>query len=120
MDEKLMTALQAAGVETEQAVRRFGGNSALYMKFLVKFLDDPTFETVTEAFQKKNFEEMVTSAHTLKGVSANLGMMRLYEACSKVVALLRSGETETALNFYGELEDAYRAICKTINDAKEK
>ena len=43
MDLNTILELKGAGVDIDGALRRFSGNSALYEKFLKKFLTDSTF-----------------------------------------------------------------------------
>ncbi|WP_040197634.1 Hpt domain-containing protein [Candidatus Soleaferrea massiliensis] len=119
MNEKMLNALQAAGVDTPRAVQRFAGNAELYEKFLVKFLDDPNFSLIGPALDEKDFGAVLTAAHTLKGVSANLGMTRLYQSCSGMVAALRCETPEKAADHYGELEAAYQEICEIIDQTKQ-
>ena len=59
-------------------------------------------------------EEALNTTHTLKGVSGNLGMTRLYKACCNTVELIRADEFEKARESYGELEAAYEETCNLI------
>ena len=74
MDLNTILELKGAGVDIEGALRRFSGNSVLYEKFLKKFLTDSTFSQITKAFEGENREDALMATHTLKGVTANLGM----------------------------------------------
>lgn len=114
MDRKTTLSLQEAGVDIESALRRFSGNAALYERFLLKFPQDDNFEKMGPAFARGELDTVLMAAHTLKGVSGNLGMGRLYQACSDTVALLRGGESEQAYASYQELESAYSEVCKAL------
>lgn len=111
MELDKILVLQEAGVDTEGALRRFSGNSALYERFLKKFLDDTTFSLVTEAFDKTDVEAALSSTHTFKGLTANLGMMRLYDISSEMVKLIREDKFEEAHGIYPRLKAAYEEIC---------
>ena len=50
---------------------------ALVERFLGKFLDDGSFSELTSAMAAGQTEAAFRAAHTLKGVSANLGFERL-------------------------------------------
>ena len=56
------------------------GSEALVKRFAVKFLEDKSFEELTESLKEKDGEDAFRAAHTLKGICANLGLDRLYEA----------------------------------------
>lgn len=115
MDTKMVLALREAGVDTEGALRRFGGKSELYERFLMKFLSDENFSQIGPALSQQNWEGALMAAHTLKGVSANLGMNRLYKACSAVVDLIRADQGGQAQAAFPELEEAYRQICDVLS-----
>ena len=40
MDEKFRKQLEENGADVDTTVKRFMGNEAIYMKFIMKFLDD--------------------------------------------------------------------------------
>ena len=118
MEMKTALALGKAGVDTEAALRRLGGNTMLYEKVLIKFLDDQSFSEIGPALEQDDFETALKAAHTLKGVSANLGMNRLVDACARIVSQIRAEKTEEAKTAYPELADAYNAVCAVLADEK--
>ena len=119
MDTKTILALHEAGVDTDGALRRFANNAALYEKFMYKFLQDENFGQIGPALEAGRFDDALTAAHTLKGVSGNLGMTRLYEACSETVALIRAGSTQEARASYPSIEAAYRDVCAVLSGGGE-
>lgn len=116
MHVKMLISLQDAGVDVDCAVKRFGDNSALYEKFLMKFPDDDNFEKAVEAFRIKNWSELEISVHTLKGVSGNLGFDRLYNVCSKIVLLLRENRQGEIEKPFAEMKAAYEEIIRILTD----
>ena len=114
----LLEALKKAGVDTEGSVARFVGNVQMYEKFLNKFPADDTFLKIKPAFDAGNWEEALNTTHTLKGLSGNLGMTRLYNACSSTVVLLRAKQNGEAKASYGEIESAYNEILSVIQADK--
>lgn len=111
MDLNSILALRAAGVDTDGALRRFSGNSALYERFLKKFLTDKTFMQITEAFAAGDREGALTATHTLKGVTANLGLDKLFAISTEMVDQIRADQFEDAAGKYPELKAAYEEIC---------
>ena len=75
-------------IDTEQGLNRVGGNRKLYKKLLRQFgADYKDFENDIKAIMdKENREEAIRAAHTIKGVSANLGgeeLQKLSEVLEK-------------------------------------
>lgn len=114
MDLNTILELKGAGVDTEGALRRFSGNSALYEKFLKKFLTDSTFSEIKKAFEEENRENALMATHTLKGVTANLGMDKMFHISSSMVDYIRADRFDEAARVYPELEKAYREICRIL------
>lgn len=114
MNEKIWKELLDAGVEVEQAVLRFGGNTGLYEKCLRSFIQDGTFHEISTAFSANDMKTAENAVHTLKGVAGNLSMTRLYNICSEMMVRFRLGEAEQAKALLGELTEAYQKIIAII------
>ena len=88
----------------EECYQEMGGNYAdvctrlpsprLIHRFVLKFLEDKSFETLCSAMESGSREAAFRAAHTLKGVSANLGFSRLLASAGELTELLRA-ETES-------------------------
>ena len=87
----LMDELRARGCDVEGALTRFLNNEAFYAKCYKKFLDDPAFSALDEALKAKDAETAFRHAHTLKGLTANMGLTPLYDIVVKIVEPLRGG-----------------------------
>lgn len=61
----------------------------LIEKFVVKFLEDKSFEELCQYMETENRGEAFRAAHTLKGVCANLGFAKLMDSASKLTEVLR-------------------------------
>ena len=84
---------QKLGGEFAQVEKRLP-SVGLVRKFIVKFLDDDSYSKLCLAMQNGQREEAFRAAHTLKGVSANLGFSRLLASAGALTELLRE-EAET-------------------------
>ena len=60
-------------------------------KFVIRFLEDDSFQKLCEARAAENPGEVFRAVHTLKGVSQNLGFTRLFEACHVMTEAVRGG-----------------------------
>ena len=114
MTEETLLKIKEAEVDVEGALARFCGNSALYEKFLGKFLQDDNFKKIGDV-EAGDSQEMLMAAHTLKGVAGNLGLNGLMKACAEMVVQLRSNSMEGALAAYPAVKEYYGKVCEAIN-----
>lgn len=94
MDELFRKRLEENGTDVETVLKRFMGNEAMYIKFVKKFLEDKSYHELLENITKRDYEEAFKSAHTLKGVTANLGIEPVRAAASQITELLRNKPAE--------------------------
>ena len=100
MEDSMISALAADGVDVYATVQRFGGNEALFLKYLKRFPSEPTFAALTDAVQRNDAEAVNITCHTLKGISGNLGLAPLFEACVSMMAVLRApGNPDSSPSF---------------------
>lgn len=123
MDEKFRKQMEENGANIDTTLDRFMGNEALYMKFVMKFLEDKNFEALVENIEKGDFEGAFNSAHALKGVTANLGLDPINAQAARITELLRNKQPEEvdveALKKCREqLEEAYSLFQKILRDNK--
>ncbi|AGX87979.1 hybrid sensor histidine kinase/response regulator [Candidatus Symbiobacter mobilis] len=80
------------GVHTATALRRVGGDPALLLRLLGQFLQDQAaFPALLDAaLQRGEREHALSLVHTLKGVSANLGMLDVSDAARNYEAELKT------------------------------
>lgn len=102
----------------QECYERMGGDYAdvcaripspsLVEKFAVKFLDDPSFAELEGALAAGDAAAAFRAAHTLKGVSANLGFARLTASARALTEALRPA-AGAACDQVGDLAAAVRA-----------
>lgn len=83
---------QKLGGDYAQVEKRLPGIH-LIRRFIAKFLDDGIYPELCRAMEQGQTEESFRAAHTLKGVSANLGFDRLTASSGELTELLR-GRTD--------------------------
>ena len=100
----------------EERVERFlqllagGGTLAL-----VQGGDDP-FAMLRAAMSAGDVACAFRAAHTLKGVAANMGLLRMQEASSALTEALRAGDMDSARALYPAVE----SICCQVRDGIEE
>ena len=77
------------------SARRILPMDQLIAKFVVKFLDDKSFEKIEAASRAGDGNGIFEGAHAMKGVCANLGLDGLSQAASELAEEFRPGNTRT-------------------------
>lgn len=106
--------LKNAGIDAEDAVKRFMGNESLYARMLGKFLDDKNYENLVNAISEKNEGEALTASHTLKGLCGNLSMSELFRLFTEQVTLFRADKWDEACAMMPEISGNYTKITDAI------
>ncbi|MBM6683549.1 MULTISPECIES: Hpt domain-containing protein [Collinsella] len=107
--------LDAAGLDTADALDRMMGSEALLGRLLGTFLKEDTMEKLEAAAAADDPVAGLEAAHALKGVSGNLSMTRLYELTSRQCELIRADDWPAARAMVPEVAAAYQAIVDAIN-----
>ena len=76
-------------IDVEGSLARFAGMESMYIKFLKKLPEDENYQKLKEAVNGQDNEEIEVSAHTLKGISGNLGLTGIYDKSSRIVSAVR-------------------------------
>lgn len=104
------------GADYREVEKRFG-SERLIVRFVSKFGGDTTFDALKTAFAEGNQEAAFRAAHTLKGVSSNLGFDRLWKTSSELTEYLRPGNaTEGAKDLFAAVEQEYCAVLAALKN----
>jgi len=84
------------GIDVKAGLGRVGGNKKLYRKLLQKFSKGhaQVVEDITRALAEDDMELAERTAHTLKGVSGNIGATDLHKAAVALDDALKKEDTE--------------------------
>ena len=108
------TLLNSVGINTDSAVQRFMGNEGLYARMLKKFLDDKTYEMLTESVSARKGDEALAASHTLKGLCGNLSLDELFALFSEQVTLMRADKWDEAYAMMTEISGKFKKTTETI------
>ncbi len=92
----------------------------LVQKFVIKYLDDPSFDALCLAMNEKNYEEAFRAAHTIKGVCQNLSFTKLFESSSRLSDALRHGWTPGADQLLEKVKADYLTVTEAVRAYKEE
>ncbi|MBQ7933613.1 MAG: Hpt domain-containing protein [Lachnospiraceae bacterium] len=81
-------------MEYEETLGRFMNKEELLERFLKRFPEDTSYRHLKERLAAGNYKEAFSCAHTLKGVTANLGLESLRRPASEITELLRYCEEQ--------------------------
>lgn len=91
------------GIDFAAGLRHCGSDASLYIRLLGRFSSDPSFSSLNDALAAGDISSAFLHAHTLKGLSAQLGLSPLCTQAEAICELLRAQK-------HSSLEDARRAL----------
>lgn len=110
----LCEELKELGVDIDEALRRLGGNEALYTKLLGSFVKMAGQYEVDPEFDASDVTPVIEKTHALKGTAGNLSLTPLYKGYTEIVDLLRAGQPEIARDELKKILPVQEAILACI------
>lgn len=103
--------LESYGADYDSTMNRVMNSESMYLKLLDMFFADKSMDLLKEALHSGNLPEAFEAAHTLKGMTGNMGLTPLYDAvCILVEPLRRGSEEEDYLALYQDVEDEFQKV----------
>ena len=106
---------ESIGSDFDGVLLRLGSESII-KKFAIKFLDDKSFENLTQMLAQKNLDEAFRQAHTLKGICLNLGFDKLFKVSSQLTQILRTGTFDGTDELYKKVKEQYQITVDAIGN----
>ena len=91
----------------------------LVQKFVLKFLNDGSYELLCRSLADGNREEAFRAAHTIKGVAQNLSFTALYQSASALSEALRGGFSPEAPALAAQVDADYAKTAAAIRAYQE-
>lgn len=109
--------LVSLGINLDITLDRFMGNEVMYVKFLSKFVQDNTYDNLQKALNEKDYERAMGFAHTLKGITGNLGMDVLAFQFNELVKEFRIQNYDFQMinDKMDEIDNEYKKHCSVIS-----
>lgn len=101
----------------EEALSRLM-NDRLVSKFVLKFVDDGSYQTLEQALASDNTEEAFRAAHTIKGMCLNLAFTKLATSSSNLTEALRGGDLAQGKTLFPQVAADYKQTVDAINTYK--
>ena len=103
------------GLDIRQGVKQVGGNEQLYQKLLKEFLINHrhSAQSLQQALQNHELDKAARIAHTLKGVSANIGASELHRVAERINTLLEENQAIDTHTLH-EFDHACNELCASL------
>ena len=99
-------------IDVNDALSRVGGNMSLYKRLLGRLVDGNLYDELLTALQNGDVEESTRQAHSLKGVSANLSLVKVNGLSVELEKLVKEGSDYSSC--LDELKQAYETTLEQI------
>ena len=83
-------------IDFADGVKRVMNNTKLYTKLLAKFKNDTKLDDLEAAIKAGDLEKARNSAHTLKGLAANLSLAELFKQSLALETQIKAGSADPA------------------------
>ena len=101
-------------VDVQDALKRIGGSMDLYKRLLKQFSGGDHIDPLEEALSTGAMEEASRLIHTLKGVAANLSLVKISTLSSELEHKVKNGLEHS--DTFAELKNAYLITSQQIAD----
>lgn len=101
-------------IDIQGSLARFGNMESFYIKFLKKFIDDKSFTNLKEALENNDIDKVGVEAHTLKGVSGNLGLNKIFQYSLEIMKLAKERKIEEIKVLEGKLEEEMQLVVEAL------
>lgn len=110
-----------AGIDTEDGLARSGGNVALYRDLLRRFAQGHrgAVQAISKALERGDTSEADRVAHTLKGVSGNIGAREVHELAGRFRRVLEQGDEAQMKELLAKLGAQLGAVMEALQQAVE-
>lgn len=94
-------------------------------RFMIKFLQEPSFNDLSDALENEKYEEAFRAVHSLKGLSANLGFKRLEQSSAIMTELLRKSDLKVidkgqCRKLFESVSADYKAVVEAIKELEKQ
>ncbi len=110
---------EAMGGNYDEAIGRLR-SERLVQKFVLKFLDDGSFDLLCRSVEAGDCAEAFRAAHTIKGVCQNLSLTKLQISSSALAEALRGGSwSEGSAELVEQVKADYQQTAAAIRAFQE-
>ena len=86
----------------------------MVQKFVIKFLDDSSYDLLCSSLANEDYAEAFRAAHTIKGVCQNLDFTALYQSSNRLCEALRGGKSPETPELFEQVQADYMLTTDAI------
>ena len=110
----LQECYKSFGGEYQDVMRRLQSEERI-KRFLVMFLNDPSFSQLCSAWDECQYDDVFRAVHTMKGICLNLAFTALLNSCTLLTENLRAGiPDESTEKYVNEVKEKYAQTAAAI------
>ena len=79
-------------IDFDDGLARVGGNVALYKRLLGHFVDENLYDALEDFLMTGKMEDATRQAHSIKGVSSNLSLVKLHSISIELERSLKDND----------------------------
>ena len=97
------------GLNVPEMIEHFMDREDMFLKYLQKFFEsaDSVVLELTTAAENEDYQNMLFAAHSLKGISGNIGLNGVFLPAKKIVDDIRANVYTDCGDDFRKLQDAY-------------
>lgn len=101
--------LLTVGLNVPDMVEHFMDNENMFLKFFYKFFEsaESVVLELTAAAECEDYQRMLFTAHSLKGLAGNIGLQGIFVPAKKIVDELRADNISNCAENFRILQDTY-------------
>lgn len=101
--------MMTVGLNVPEMIEHFMDREEMFVKYLKKFFESANSVVLelTTAADNEDYQNMLFSAHALKGLAGNIGLNGVYLPAKKIVDDIRAGVYDDCGADFSKLQEAY-------------
>lgn len=113
--------MTSVGLNVRDMIEHFMDSESMFLKYLYKFFDaaDSVVLELTSAAEKEDYQQMLFTAHALKGLAGNIGLNGVFLPAKKIVDEIRAGDTSECGEDFRKLQENYYKAAKIVQKYKQ-
>ena len=115
----LESCYAAMGADYQDVLSRLR-SERLVQRFVLKFLDDKSFELLQSSLAQGNTEEAFRAAHTIKGMCQNLSFTQLECSSTALTEDLRAGGSDRVEGLFAQVQADYARTVEAITAYRDQ
>jgi len=110
------------GISIESGLRKVGGNRKLFRKLLDKFHSSykDVINEIKTSLRNSDIEQAAMLAHTVKGVSGNLGADGLFQTAGKLEKEIKQGNKDSMKPILDSFESHLNVVIESIENMQQQ